>query len=93
MALPGSNFGFKSLKFVEELGAMSAFTLDIARTVVAPPFRFAALLRELYKLGVLSLIIILVSGLTVGMVLGLPYAGPLRGQAIAGGDGGVEPHP
>jgi len=71
MALPGSNFGFKSLKFVEELGAMSAFTLDIARTVVAPPFRFAALLRELYKLGVLSLIIILVSGLTVGMVLGL----------------------
>jgi phospholipid/cholesterol/gamma-HCH transport system permease protein len=71
MAMPGSNVGYKSLKFVEELGAMTAFTVDIARTLISPPWRIAALMRELYKLGVLSLIIICVSGLTVGMVLGL----------------------
>jgi len=68
---PLSNLGFKSLKFVQELGTMTAFAGDIARTVVTPPIRVSAFVWELYKVGVLSLIIICVSGLTVGMVLGL----------------------
>jgi len=50
---------------------MTAFAGDIARTVVTPPIRVSAFVWELYKVGVLSLIIICVSGLTVGMVLGL----------------------
>jgi phospholipid/cholesterol/gamma-HCH transport system permease protein len=71
MANTVSILGSKSLGFVRELGALATFTADIGRTVVTPPLRFAALMRELYKIGVLSTIIICVSGLAVGMVLGL----------------------
>ncbi|HWE01993.1 MAG TPA: MlaE family lipid ABC transporter permease subunit [Tepidisphaeraceae bacterium] len=71
MANPVSKLGFRTLRFVEELGGMAAFAADVTRTVVAPPPRLASFSRELFKLGVLSLIIICVCGLTVGMVLGL----------------------
>jgi phospholipid/cholesterol/gamma-HCH transport system permease protein len=71
MANPVSHVGYKAIRFVEELGGMAAFTADIALTVLSPPLRFATFMRELYKLGVLSLLIICVCGLTVGMVLGL----------------------
>jgi phospholipid/cholesterol/gamma-HCH transport system permease protein len=71
MANPVSNVGGKAIRFVQELGGMAAFTVDIARTTLTPPMRFAAFRREVYKLGVLSLLIICVCGLAVGMVLGL----------------------
>ena len=71
MSKPVSHTGFKSLKFIEELGAMSAFAVDIVRNLFIPPLRFNSFLREVFKLGVLSLIIICVSGLAVGMVLGI----------------------
>ena len=71
MANPVSNVGYKAIQFVQELGAMGVFTADLARAAFTPPFRFAAFVREIYKIGVLSLLIICVSALTVGMVLGL----------------------
>jgi phospholipid/cholesterol/gamma-HCH transport system permease protein len=71
MANPVSHVGGKAIRFVQELGGMAVFTVDIARTALTPPLRFAAFLREVYKLGVLSLLIICVCGLAVGMVLGL----------------------
>jgi phospholipid/cholesterol/gamma-HCH transport system permease protein len=71
MANPISHSGFKVLRFVEELGRMATFTAAIGLALVTPPVRFGAFVREIYKLGVLSLIIICVSGAAVGMVLGL----------------------
>jgi phospholipid/cholesterol/gamma-HCH transport system permease protein len=71
MARPISHLGNKSLQWIQELGAMAVFTAALCRAVIAPPVRFAAFVREVYKLGVLSLIIICVSALVVGMVLGL----------------------
>ena len=71
MANPVSQVGSWAVGFVQELGAMASFTADIARTLFSPPMRIALFVRELYKLGVLSLIIICVSGLAVGMVLAL----------------------
>jgi phospholipid/cholesterol/gamma-HCH transport system permease protein len=71
MANPVSFVGHKAIRFVRELGAMTAFTADVARTAVTPPARFAAFVREVYKLGVQSLLIICLCGLVVGMVLGL----------------------
>jgi phospholipid/cholesterol/gamma-HCH transport system permease protein len=71
MFRPISELGFRSFHFVRALGAMAVFSSGIARAVVTPPPRFAPFIRELYKVGVLSLIIICVSGLVVGMVLGL----------------------
>jgi phospholipid/cholesterol/gamma-HCH transport system permease protein len=71
MVNPVAEIGFKSLQFIQQLGRMAVFAGAILRAVVTPPVRVALYVRELHKLGVLSLLIICVSGLTVGMVLGL----------------------
>jgi len=63
--------GARTLAFLLQLGVLAHFTLRIVQTLVAPPWRLRQIVDELYKLGVLSLVIISVSGLAVGMVLGL----------------------
>lgn len=71
MVNPVAQLGFKSLQFVQQLGRMAVFAVAMVKSALTPPIRFALYVRELHKLGVLSLLIICVSGLTVGMVLGL----------------------
>lgn len=63
--------GGATLHFVEELGRLAMFAGHIAVATVAPPTRFGRFVDELYKLGVLSLIIICLCGTAVGAVLGL----------------------
>lgn len=63
--------GERSLALLYQLGGMAHFVLRITDTVVRPPWRLRQFITEIYKLGVLSLVIIGVSGLAVGMVLGL----------------------
>jgi phospholipid/cholesterol/gamma-HCH transport system permease protein len=63
--------GGATLRFLDQLGKMSVFGAQIVFAAVTPPQRFRAFVHEIYKLGVLSLIIICVSGAAVGMVLGL----------------------
>jgi phospholipid/cholesterol/gamma-HCH transport system permease protein len=63
--------GWTSLRFVEELGRLAAFAAAIARATATPPLRIRLFVVELFKLGVLSLIIVCVCGLAVGMVLSL----------------------
>lgn len=63
--------GFRGLLVVEDLGRMAVFLWEVVRALLTPPWRVRALLDELYKIGVLSLVIICVCGLAVGMVLGL----------------------
>lgn len=63
--------GWRSLNVVSELGAMLMFTLAFLRGLVTPPLRLRRFVEEIYAQGVLSLIIVCVSGLAVGMVLGL----------------------
>lgn len=63
--------GFRSLSVVAELGRLLQFAFDIAYATLTPPYRVRRYLEEIWNLGVLSLIIICVSGFAVGMVLGL----------------------
>jgi phospholipid/cholesterol/gamma-HCH transport system permease protein len=65
------DLGAASLAFVGELGAMTVFAVDITLRALRPPLRARLLTDEVFKLGVLSLLIVCVSGLAVGMVLGL----------------------
>jgi phospholipid/cholesterol/gamma-HCH transport system permease protein len=65
------NLGWISLRFVEELGRLGTFTAKILRASLTRPIRIGRFVEELFKLGVLSLIIICVCGLSVGAVLGL----------------------
>jgi len=71
MTGPVRELGWLSLRFVEELGRIGVFTARVTGAVVTPPPRIRPCVDELFKLGVLSLIIICVCGLAVGMVLGL----------------------
>ena len=65
------DFGFLVLRFVDDLGKLAIFTSEIVLAALKPPLRARIFVREVFKLGVLSLIIICVSGMAVGMVLGL----------------------
>jgi phospholipid/cholesterol/gamma-HCH transport system permease protein len=63
--------GATTLRFIADLGRLATFSGAVVRARAARPLRLRALLDELYKLGVLSIVIITVCGLAVGMVLGL----------------------
>jgi phospholipid/cholesterol/gamma-HCH transport system permease protein len=56
---------------LEDMGRLALFSGRVVVTLVVPPPRIRAFVDEVYKLGVLSLVIIGVSGFAVGMVLGL----------------------
>ena len=66
-----ADLGALGIRFVDDLGRFGVFSAQVARAVVVPPTRVRAFVDELYKLGVLSFVIITVCGLAVGMVLGL----------------------
>ena len=65
------NLGARAIAVVDRLGFATRFLLLTLRNSGMCFRRFSLVLREIYFAGVLSLIIILVSGLFVGMVLGL----------------------
>jgi phospholipid/cholesterol/gamma-HCH transport system permease protein len=68
---PVARLGLASLEFVEELGRMARFTGSVLRRTLSPPWRLRRSVDEVYDTGVLSLLIIVLSGVTVGAVLGL----------------------
>jgi phospholipid/cholesterol/gamma-HCH transport system permease protein len=66
-----SQLGYTSLQKVQRLGSMAAFTTAVTAAAFRTPFKLEPFVRELHKLGVRSLGIIVVCGIAVGMVLGL----------------------
>lgn len=65
------DLGWAVIRFVDDLGKLAHFTWNVVRALFSPPVRVRPFMDELFKLGVLSLIIICVCGTAVGMVLGL----------------------
>lgn len=63
--------GRSGLHFFERLGRGVLFLLQVLTGAWELVPRLALLIRQIYAIGVLSLLIILISGLFVGMVLGL----------------------
>jgi len=70
-AEPVRALGATVLGAVRGLGRFALFVLAVLDAGARPPFRLRRLVRELYDTGVLSLLIVCVSGFAVGMVLGL----------------------
>ena len=68
---PVSALGARVIRFVREVGALAAFAVGAFRALVTPPLRMRRILDELHDVGTLSIAVIGVSGLAVGMVLGL----------------------
>ena len=65
------NLGRTGLNFFERLGRGHLFLAQLIIGIPSVLPRFGLLLAQVYSVGVLSVLIILVSGLFVGMVLGL----------------------
>ena len=68
---PIRSLGRKGLNFFERLGRGHLFLLATLRGVPSLLPRIGLVIQQMFSIGVLSLVIILVSGLFVGMVLGL----------------------
>ena len=66
-----TRLGRRALSFFERLGRGHLFLLQVLAAVPSVFLRPRLVIQQIYSVGVLSLIIILVSGLFVGMVLGL----------------------
>lgn len=66
-----ANLGASSLEKIQELGAFGVFSLRLLGNLGSAFTGFQATVRQIYFVGNYSLVIILVSGLFVGFVLGL----------------------
>lgn len=66
-----ASFGRSGIGFVISIGRAGRFLGGVLSGIPRPVTGFPLLLKQLYSVGVLSLAIIVVSGLFIGMVLGL----------------------
>jgi phospholipid/cholesterol/gamma-HCH transport system permease protein len=71
MVTPVEDLGWLTTRFVADLGRLARFAGQVGRATLAPPLRARQFVQEVFKLGVLSLVIVCVCGLAVGMVLSL----------------------
>jgi phospholipid/cholesterol/gamma-HCH transport system permease protein len=81
--------GARSIGIVRDLGRFGLFTLQLVVAGLRPPWRGRRLVRELYDSGVLSLVIVCISGVAVGAVLGLQGHNTLVRFGAAGQLGAV----
>jgi phospholipid/cholesterol/gamma-HCH transport system permease protein len=81
--------GAQSSALIEALGRIANFGGAIIASCLKPPTRFGFFIRALYDTGVLSVALILLSGFTVGMVLGLQLYTTLSRFGAEGGLGAV----
>jgi phospholipid/cholesterol/gamma-HCH transport system permease protein len=65
------SLGLRTSRTVSHLGGIGVFVGDVLVSSARPPLRFRRLVGEIFDVGVLSLAIVCLSGLTVGAVLGL----------------------
>lgn len=65
------NLGKTSLELCENLGHAGLFLKNVLWRFPRPKKAFPLLIEQLYSVGVLSLLIIVISGLFIGMVVGL----------------------
>ena len=71
MTGPLRALGLRTVTTLGHLGGIALFVGDIGYHALRPPLRFRRLLGEVFDVGVLSLVIVCLSGITVGAVLGL----------------------
>ncbi len=65
------SLGHKALEFFQRLGRGHILIVDVLKGQPALYFRPRLIIQQLYSVGVLSLLIVVVSGFFVGMVMGL----------------------
>lgn len=67
------NLGASTLATLEEAGRTFNLLVLVFWHLLQPPYRFYPIVRQIYFIGVRSLTLIVISGITIGMVLGLQF--------------------
>ena len=60
-----------ALEFLERMGGSCLFLLRLLRYTPAAFMRWRLIIQQIYSVGAMSLVLIMISGLFVGMVMGL----------------------
>ncbi|MDT8399680.1 MAG: MlaE family lipid ABC transporter permease subunit [Pseudomonadales bacterium] len=72
------NLGTYALNTIEQAGRTFRLLLVLLYKIVEPPYRFYPIVRQMHFIGARSLTLIVFSGLTIGMVLGLQFYNTLE---------------
>jgi phospholipid/cholesterol/gamma-HCH transport system permease protein len=67
------NLGATTLDAVEQTGRTFNMLLVVIWEMLKPPYRLYPIIRQMYFIGARSLTLIVLSGVTIGMVLGLQF--------------------
>jgi len=67
------NLGAWVLDVLDQTGRTSLMLLEAIWEILQPPYRFYPIVRQMYFIGARSLTLIIFSGITIGMVLGLQF--------------------
>ena len=81
--------GARAIAVLRDLGRFGRFSTQLTVAAYRPPMRGRRLVREIYDTGVLSLVIVCISGLAVGMVLALQGHNTLSRFGATGSLGAV----
>lgn len=67
------NFGASALEAVRQTGRTFLLLLIVCAGLFTPPYKFYPFVRQVYFIGARSLVVIVISGITIGLVMGLQF--------------------
>lgn len=67
------NTGTSALDGIQQTGRTFLLLLIVLARLVQPPYRLFPIVRQMYFIGARSMLVIVISGLTIGLVLGLQF--------------------
>ena len=73
-----SNIGSNVIESVEQIGRTFNLLLIIAWKILLPPYQVFPVIKQIYFIGARSMTVIIISGVTIGMVLGLQFYNTLE---------------
>ena len=73
-----NNLGNYVLTSIEEIGRTFNLLLIIAWKILLPSYQIFPIIKQIYFIGARSLTVIIISGVTIGMVLGLQFYNTLE---------------
>jgi len=73
-----SNLGNTALDSIEQIGRTFLLLMIIAWKMLLPPYQIFPIIKQIYFIGARSMTVIIISGVTIGMVLGLQFYNTLE---------------
>ncbi len=67
------NFGANVINNLEQTGRTALLLLIVLQKIIQPPYKFYPITKQIYFIGARSITVIVISGITIGMVLGLQF--------------------